>query len=316
MASRVRWSELRIGLLSVAGVIVAVLSILLFARVGALHGDTNSLYVTVDHAPGVLKGTDVWLLGRKVGLVKNITFRPVTVDTLQRVAIETEIMADYFHLIRKNSIGDIRAGGNLIGSPVVYIDGGTTAAPAVKSGDTIASVSGAGKLGAFGPQIDSLAARLNRVADSTGRLIVLMGDRSTSIGQFRSTGMASLRTASSVSSDIMTRATSGSGTLGLAKRNAIGDDIRRVLAQKDSIMFLVSSGSGNVGRFRRDSTLMREVARTRAEVDSLRLLFSRPGAVSRLRTDTALKREIGQARIQLDSLMLDLKKHPLKYISF
>ena len=117
MASRVRLSELRIGLLSAAGIIVAVLSILLFARVGALHGDTKSLYVTVDHAPGVLKGTDVWLLGRKIGLVKNITFRPVAVDTLQRVAIETEIMAEYFHLIRKNSIGDIRAGGNLIGSP-------------------------------------------------------------------------------------------------------------------------------------------------------------------------------------------------------
>jgi phospholipid/cholesterol/gamma-HCH transport system substrate-binding protein len=316
MSSRVRWNELRIGLLSLAGIILAVLGILLFARVGALHGDTKQLYVTVDHAPGVLKGTDVWLLGRKVGLVKNITFRPITVDTLQRVAIETEILAEYFPLIRKNSFGDIRAGGNLIGSPVVYIDGGTAAAPAVNSGDTIASLSGAGKLGAFEPQIDSLATRLTRVADSTGKLIVLMGDRSTSIGQFRSTGMASMRRATEVSSDIMRRASSGSGSLGLANRNALGDHIRRVLAQKDSIMFLVSSGSGNVGRFRRDSTLMREVANTRAEVDSLRLLFSRQGAVSRFRTDSALKREMGQARIQLDSLMLDLKKHPLKYISF
>ncbi len=316
MASRVRWSELRIGLLSAGAIIVAVLSILLFARVGALHGDTKTLYVTVDHAPGVLAGTDVWLLGQKVGQVKNITFRPVTVDTLQRLAIETVIMANRFHLIRKNSFADIRAGGNLIGSPVVYIDGGTAAAPGVKSGDTIASIPGAGKLGAFGPPIDTLAARLNRVADSTGRLIVLMGDRSTSIGQFRSTGMASMRTAAAVSSDIMTRATSGSGSLALGNRNALGDHVRRVLAQKDSIMLLVSSGSGNVGRFRRDSTLMREVAKTRAEVDSLRLLFSRPGAISRLRTDSALKREMGQARIQLDSLMLDLKKHPLRYISF
>jgi len=316
MSSRVRWNELKIGLLSVAGIIVAVLSILLFARVGALHGDTKTLYVTVDHAPGVLAGTDVWLLGAKVGQVKNITFRPVTVDTLQRLAIETVIMANHFHLIRKNSFADIRAGGNLIGSPVVYIEGGTAAAPGVKNGDTIASLPGAGKLGAFEPQIDSLAARLTRVADSTGRLIVLMGDRSTSIGQFRSTGMASMRTARAVSSDIMNRATSGSGSLALANRNALGDHIRRVIAQKDSIMLLVSSGSGNVGRFRRDSTLMREVAKTRAEVDSLRALFSRPGAVSRLRTDSALTREMGRARIQLDSLMVDLKKHPRRYLPF
>ncbi|MDP9176711.1 MAG: hypothetical protein M3O61_03435 [Gemmatimonadota bacterium] len=315
MASQVRWSELKIGLICVAGVAAAVLSILLFARVGALHGDTQTLYVTVDHAPGVLKGTDVWLLGRKVGLVKNITFRPVTVDTLQRLAIETEIMADRFHLIRKNSFGDIRAGGNLIGSPVIYIGGGTAAAPPVKSGDTIAALVG-GKPG-IGTQIDTLAAGLVRVADSTGRLLRLMSDRTTSIGQFRSTGMASMRSAHAVSSDIMTRAASGSGTLGLANRNALGDRIRRVMAQTDSIKLLVSSGSGNVGRFRRDSTLMREVASMRAEVDSLRRLFStQGGGVSRLRSDTALKREMGQARANLDSLMLDIRKHPLRYLSF
>jgi phospholipid/cholesterol/gamma-HCH transport system substrate-binding protein len=315
MASRVHWSELRIGLLSLVGVIVAVLSILLFARVGALHGDTETLYVTVDHAPGVLSGTDVWLMGRKVGLVKNITFRPVTIDTLQRLAIEIEIMADRFHLIRKNSFADIRAGGNLIGSPVVYIGGGTTAAPPVKSGDTIASVD-APKLYAFGSQIDTLATRLGRVADSTGKILTLMGDRRTSIGQFRSSGMASISAARAVSSNIMERATTGSGTVALARRNDVVAHMRRVMAQKDSIRLLVSSGAGNIGRFRRDSTLMREVAKVRGEVDSLRLLFSRTGAVSRLRSDTALKREMGQARVQLDSLMADLKKHPLKYLSF
>lgn len=315
MASKVHWSELKIGLLCLAGVAVAVLSILLFARVGALHGDTETLYVTVDHAPGVLKGTDVWLLGRKVGLVKNITFRPVTVDTLYRLAIETEIMADRFHLIRKNSFGDIRAGGNLIGSPVVYIGGGTAAAPPVKSGDTIAALVG-GKSG-IGTQIDTLAAGLVRLADSTGRLLRLMDDRTTSIGQFRSTGMASMRSARGVSSDLMRRATSGTGTLGLARRDALGDRIRRVMAQTDSIKLLVSSGSGNVGRFRRDSTLIREVASVRAEVDSLRRLFSTPGTgVSRVRSDTALTRGMAQARLQLDSLMIDLRKHPLRYISF
>ena len=315
MASKVHWSELKIGLLCVAAVTGAILSILLFARVGALHGDTETLYVTVDHAPGVLKGTDVWLLGRKVGLVKNITFQPVSVDTLHRLAIETEIMADRFHLIRKNSFGDIRAGGNLIGSPVVYIGGGTAAAPPVKSGDTIAALVG-GKPG-IDDQIDTLAAKLVRVADTTGRLLRLMSDHTTTIGQFRSTGMASMRRANAVSTDIMNRATSGSGSLGLAHRGAVVDRIRRVMAQTDSIRLLLASGSGNVGRFRSDSTLKREVASVKAEVDSLRRIFSTEGGgVSRLRSDTALKREMGNARANLDSLMTDLRKHPLRYLSF
>lgn len=316
MASRIHWSELKIGLAALAGLAVSVLSILVFARVGALHGDTGILYVTVDHAPGVLAGTDVWLAGQKVGLVKDVRFRAVTTDTLQRLAIETEILAEQLPLIRKNSYADIRPGGNLIGSPVVYIGGGTADAPAVKSGDTIASLV-EGPAGAIGSQIDTAVGRIKDVADTATKLLSLMSDRTTSIGQFRSTGMASIGSARAVSSGIMDRAKSGSGTLGLANRNAVGDRIRRVIAETDSIKLLLSSDHGNVGRFRRDSTLVRQVAGVRAEVDSLRRLFSSPGGgVSRLRSDTALRREMSQARAQLDSLMLDLRKHPLKYISF
>jgi hypothetical protein len=113
------------------------------------------------------------------------------------------------------------------------------------------------------------------------------------------------------------RALHGSGTLGLAHQNAVGVRIRRVMAEKDSIILLVSSGRGNVGRFRKDSTLLRSVASVRAGVDSIRALFSTAGnGVTRLRSDTALKAAITQSRAQLDSLMRDIKKHPLRYISF
>ena len=144
MASRVHWSELRIGLLSAAAILVAVLSILLFARVGALHGDTKQLYVTVDHAPGVLKGTDVWLLGRKIGLVKNITFRPITVDTLQRVAIETEIcriLSAIREFLRRNS-----RRWKSDRQPGVYIDPGTTDALQSRAA-TRSRLSAEGKVG-------------------------------------------------------------------------------------------------------------------------------------------------------------------------
>jgi phospholipid/cholesterol/gamma-HCH transport system substrate-binding protein len=316
MASRIHWSELRIGLISLAGIVVLAVSILLFARVGALHGDTDTLYVTVDHAPGVLAGTDVWLAGQKVGLVKSINFRPVATDTIERLAIETEILSERLALIRKDSYADIRPGGNLIGSPVIYIGGGTVNAPAVKGGDTI-SARFEGPIGAFGAQIDTVLARVEAAADTSEKLIALMNDRRTSVGAFRTRGMASINTARSVTSSIANQAKTGGGTLGLAYRNDVRERIGRVIAQKDSITLLLSSGSGNVGRFRRDSTLMRQVASVRAEVDSLRRLFSTPGSgVSRLRSDSTLQGEMSRARVQLDSLMADLKKHPLKYISF
>ena len=54
MASRVHWRDLTIGLAAVTVIVVAVLSILIFARVGAMHGETKKLYVTAPDVTGVL----------------------------------------------------------------------------------------------------------------------------------------------------------------------------------------------------------------------------------------------------------------------
>jgi ABC-type transporter Mla subunit MlaD len=316
MPSRVHWSDLSIGLIAMIVIVAAAVSILLFARVGALHGDTETLYVTTDDATGVLAGTEVWLIGQKVGLVKAVRFRPVTTDTLQRVAIETEILADRMKFIRRNSRPDIRPGGNLIGSPVVYIRAGTTDAPPVRNGDTLASRSSS-RMAAVGTQIDTLGSRLTALSASTEHLMEELNSPSTTAGALRTRGVGQIASANAVVSTMIDRAKLGSGSLGLAYRGAVGERLKRVFAEKDSIALLLSSGRGNVGRFRRDSTLPRQVARVRAEVDSIRaLLFNPQSGVARLRSDTTLKSGIARARVELDSLMREIKKHPGRFISF
>jgi phospholipid/cholesterol/gamma-HCH transport system substrate-binding protein len=316
MPSRIHWSQLKTGLAAVIVIVIAVVSILLFARVGALHGETERLFVTTDDTEGVLPGTDVWLAGKKIGLVKAVRFRPVTTDTLQRIAIETEIVARWMPLIRRNSYADIRPGGNLIGSRVVYIRSGTSAAAPVTGGDTILSRK-SGRTAAVGTQIDTLVARVSAVAESSGNLLDQMKNATTTIGAFRTRGMREIRTAGGVASSLTTKTTRGSGTSGLSYRGEFGPRVRRLMAQKDSITLLLSSGRGNLGRFRRDSTLAAQVARVRAEVDSLRMLMLSPSSgVARLRTDIRLKSEIARMRVELDSLMADMKKNPLRYISF
>ena len=159
MAREIRWTELSIGLIGLAAVAATVLSILVFARVGALHGDTATLYVVTDNAVGVLPGTEVWLSGKKIGLVKEVRFRSTSTDTTERLAIETDILADQLHFIRKEAYVDIRPGGNLIGSPVVYIKAATLASPPVASGDTLFSHE-VKSLDNVGVQVDGLIAQL------------------------------------------------------------------------------------------------------------------------------------------------------------
>jgi hypothetical protein len=316
MASRIRWSDLKTGIAAAAVIAVVVVSILLFARVGKLHGKTTRLYVTAPDVSGVLAGTEVWLAGKKVGVVKDVRFLPVATDTLQRVLIEADILVDNMPLIRKNSRADIRPGGTLIGSPVVFIKSGTLATPPLKEGDTIPSRSSS-RIAAVGSQVDTLIKHLTTLANSSGDLIDKLGDPSNSVGALRTRGVQQLRSMSAVASSFSERATVGNGTIGLAYRGALGSRIGRVIAAKDSIALLMSSGNGNIGRFRRDSTLFRKVASVRAGFDSLGGLMSTPGSgITRLSSDTTLKSEIARARAQLDSLMREIKKHPRKYISF
>jgi MlaD protein len=314
MASRIRWSELKIGLTASVLMTVIGLSILLFARVGALHGDTKKLYVATDDVTGVLPGTEVWLDGAKIGLVKAVRFRPITSDTLERITIEAQILADRMPLIRKNARADIKPGGNLIGSVVVYIKGGTSLAPAVKEGDTLLTPP-SGVMRAAGEELDTVVARLGVLSDSTQKVIALLNSPITTVGALKTRGVQQLRAMQNVFGTFSEKASHGVGTLGLAHQTRVSQRFSRLLAAKDSIALLLTSGNGNVGRFRRDSTLPREIASVRAGLDSIRALISaKSGSASRLRSDSALNNGIARARLELDSLMKDLKKHPLRYI--
>jgi phospholipid/cholesterol/gamma-HCH transport system substrate-binding protein len=315
MAPRVHWSDLKIGFAAAAVLFALVVSILLFARVGGLHGDTVKLYVTTPDATGILKGTDVWVAGKRVGLVANVRFRPVSSDTVERVLIEADVLKQYLPLVRGDSRADIRPAGTLIGAPVVYIREGTTEAPALRPGDTVRTRSSS-RMALVGLEIDTVANHLTALATAAGNLLDKMSDPLNSVGRFRSRGVQQLKSLSAVGSSYLERGTRGNGSLGLAYRGDVLVRLERVLAVKDSLSFLMSSGNGSVGRFRRDSTLPRHVASVRAGLDSLRRLVAATSGVKRVKSDTTLSGEIARARSQIDSLMQEIKKHPRKYISF
>src|SRR5216110_2345614 len=127
MPHKLHWRELTGGIIAVIAIALLTIVILLFARVGALHGKKVTLYVVTDEAPGVLKGTEVWLAGEQEGLVKDVSFLPPTVDKGERILITTEFLKEAMPSVRRDSYAQLRPGGRLIGTPVVYISPGTTA---------------------------------------------------------------------------------------------------------------------------------------------------------------------------------------------
>jgi len=314
MARTPPWRDLVGGIIAALVLVSIVVGTLLFARVGSMRGDKSILYVLTDEATGVLPGTEVWLAGQKVGLVKRISYRPAQTDTSQRLAIRMEIMADKLPYIRRNSRADIRAGGNLIGAPVVFISPGSSAAPPVDPGDSILTVP-AGPIRPVFSRVTSLTPKMDTLAKATARLMAMMNSPSGAIGAFQERGIPRLARLNATLAAMNRQATTGDGTIGLAMRGDLGARMTSITARKDSLTALLSSGSGSIGRFQKDSTLMKSVTELKAELDSLKTLFG-SGTFAKMKTDTALAAQMARMQVELTALMADVKKKPGRYIAF
>src|SRR5215212_6409899 len=313
MARSVAWRDLKVGVVASAAIVTLVVSILLFARVGALHGDTTNIYVVADDAPGVLSGTEVWLSGAKIGLVKDVHFRPITTDTLERLAIHLEILSKHMNFLRRDAWADIRPGGNLIGSPVVWISSGSSRVAALHEGDTLKEIS-TGKMQPVGDRVAELGTRLGILTDSGGKVLRLLQSQAGTAGRLVGSGWPRVAAQTDEISRLAKRSIGGEGSFARLLKGNLGAHVASIRAQKDSISVLMNSSRGSLGRFRKDSSLMKQVSHLQGQVDSLRALTSSGVGVGKMKSDSTLTIEMRQLREELGALMADIKKRPLRYI--
>ncbi len=320
MARRLAWSNVRGGLIALVAIVGIAAATLKFARVGALRGDRIRLYVVVGAARGILTGSEVWLMGQKVGRVADIRFRsPDESDTLTRVLVEMEVLEKYREAMRRDALAEIKPGGSMIGAMVVYLTPGTIATPTIRDGDTVhakaqsdvesttGQFAGATKeLPAIVGNFKSIRAALSSTGGSVGALM-LSADSQRGGMQSASTQLARLRR----------RMANGRGSLGRIMDGPLGARARVVMSRADSVRALVGSSSTSLGRFRRDSTLLTEVANIRHELAEVRAsLADSRGTAGRVMHDSAAFSALGDAQREMSLLMADMKKHPLRYNPF
>jgi phospholipid/cholesterol/gamma-HCH transport system substrate-binding protein len=319
MIRRHGWKDLSIGLLSLAGIVAVALFILVYGRVGRLRGKTVTLYVTTDAARGVISGTEVWLDGQKVGLVKGVSFQPPSVDPSQRLVITLDVLDRARASLRLNSQVDIRAGTSLIGDQVIYLTSGTPQAREVADGDTIHAARQNDTEQAASDV--ALASReFPGIIENVKLLAAQLQTAQGTLGAFgtdmHAPEMTSVRMRST---RLLSRIFNSDGTIALAMRDT--STLRRraalAMAQADSLRALLGSNDHSLGRFRRDSTLMPEIQRVRTELANVQRLATSPtGTVGRVRTDSILVRNVHRDMAALDSLFADVKKHPFRYLVF
>lgn len=292
------WRQLVPGVAILTVIILAALAVLVFARVGALHGDTYRLYVLSDDARGVISGTEVWLAGQKIGAVHDISFRPVTNDSLGRLAVALDVLDDYKLAIRGDSRAEFRSGSTPIGATIVSISIGSPDQPVLDAHDTIPRAR----------QIDPDSVRA-ALSSAASQIPALLDDADTLIHTFRralgrSTGDSTTRL--SVIANrlalLARRMDAGGGTIArLSSDTTLVRRLDRVSIRARALMGTLDSSNNTLGRLGNDSALSRAIADVRSDIDTLRAqLTEERGTAGRLAYDDAILRQLRLLEDRLD----------------
>ena len=319
MARRLAWSDVRGGLLACLAIVVVAVAILKFSRVGALHGDTMQLVALAPDARGLLKGSEVWLSGQKIGKVTDISFRsPAIADTMHRVAIEMEVLSRHRDALRHDAMAEVRPGGSFIGPTVVYLSPGTTSAGPIRDGDTL-RVAGQLDMDRATSQLDVAAQQLPAIMANVKLLRSELQSTEGTLGAVMNGPPGGADEMRHVRENLgrLGQRLSGGGSVGLFMNGGLSARAQRVMGRADSVRALLASDRTSLGRFRRDSSLMLQVGDIRDELTRVRAQLASPeGTVGRAMQDSALTNELAEAQHQMTLLFADMKKHPFRYISF
>lgn len=315
MAPRASWSNLLPGLIGLAAVVLIAIGVLVFAGVGEMRGDTIRLFVRTDQARGLIKGSEVWLEGQKIGLVERIGFLSPDADTAARVVIEIEVREKDAAAIRRDSRVQVRAGANLIGPVVVYLTTGTPESQGVREGDTLVARAQS-DFGSAGAKLDSATRDFGPLKADARAVAAHLRNPNGTVGAARLErgGGHIARVRANIAG---LRARLSRGPAGAAGPRAIIASANSALARADSIRALLRSPNASLGRFRRDSTLGTRVSEVRAELAELRARFDDlDGALGRFAQDSAVVLSVAAAQREMSMLFSDMKRHPLRYINF
>ena len=316
MAPRISWSGLLPGILALTVVILITVGIVMFAGIGQIRGEKLRLHVLTDQARGVMRGSEVWISGQKVGVVDAVDFAPPTNDTTSgRVVIAVSVRAGDARQLRKDSHGQVRAGANIIGPVVVYLSSGSPTSPAVREGDTLLARA----------QSDFEVATV-KVNEATEQLGPIMADARTIIGRVRDpNGTVGAVLTQGVGGGVgrlraqvnRLRGMMSGGGAGMSGASAVMERTHAALSRVDSIRELLGSPRSSYGRFRRDSSLGPSVAQLRDELTRLHgVLDERDGTLARVKSDSALTRSVAEAQREMTLLVADIKRRPLHYVHF
>jgi phospholipid/cholesterol/gamma-HCH transport system substrate-binding protein len=347
--SKVRWSQLKVGITAGgAFVVLFALIFLLTTQKGLLQ--KNILLLTyMDDAHSLAEGTPVRLNGITVGYVTAFKLTSSR-DPRRTVEFDMQVQRRFMPDIPVDSIASIAA-SNLLGDKFININKGTSPNH-VKPGDELQSVKaqdipelfaqsttlllslqsiigrldnllvgvekGNGNLGKF-VKDEELYNRLNAIAAEGQQLMVDARTGGGTISKliYDPTLYNEIQSPIKRIDSMLADLQAGQGTAGkLLKDPALYNDARETIAQLHALMNDLNAGKGTAGKLLKDEQLHQRFTELTAKLNTtLDKINSGQGTLGQLAVNPALYESLNGATREVQALMSDFRKNPKKFLS-
>jgi len=346
--SKIRWSQLKVGVIAFSAVVILAMLILLLTGSRGIFEHNELIRTYLDDAAGIAESTPVRLNGILVGSVQSVTLSG-SKDPKRAVEFEMAIEDKFMKEIPEDSTSEISA-ANLLGDKFVNITKGRSTTP-VKPGAEIRSLVGqdipelmaqsaslldtlqdiskradamlrdvdAGK-GNIGKLLrdDELYNRLDGIALQGQQLLadVRNGKGTLSKLLYDDSLYQEVRAPIKRIDAMLADLQQGQGSAGkLLKDPELYDDARQTIAEMRRLMQELNAGKGTAGKLLKDEQLYNQFNTLAAKLDTtIDRITSGQGTLGQLLVNPQLYEAMNGAMREFQSLAKDIRANPKKFL--
>ena len=304
--SKLRWSQLKVGLVGLAGFFILFVFIFLLTGNQEFFHRTATLRTYMDDASGLVSGTSVRLNGLTIGDVESVVLTN-SGNPKRSVEFNMTVREEYLRQIPVDSVVAIAA-VNLLGDKFLDITKGHSS-QTVRNGDELA----AAQTQDIPQLMNQMAVVLQSFQTITNRLDNLLASVEQgkgNIGMLLKDDrlMKSLNGIAAEGQQLMTDIRTGDGTVHrLIYDPALYNELRSPLQRIDALLADLQAGKGTAGLFLKDPALFDEAHKTLIEIHQLvTQINSGQGTAGKLVKDDRLYSQldelVGKFNVTMDKI--------------
>lgn len=273
-----------------------------------------TLVVVAEEIRGLAPGAAVWIAGKPVGRVAEVSFIDTRADRAGGIALRVVLLRDAAPALRRDARAHVGRSA-LLSPPIVKLDPGSPELPPFDFADTLV-VSPAFDVDDFRALADSGRHAVGELTADLGRLARELDTGNGTLPRLRRDPALAGELARQGNRAAALRAAWGgdAGPRALLADTAVRQGVARIGAELEALRALAADTAPPV-RARRELAASLTSIRGRLGRLETRLDLAE-GTLGRMATDDELRTQTARARAALDSLQMEAAADPLRFLRF